>query len=337
MRRIARAWRRLTGGSERRLPDGARRTLLAVSGGADSLAMLLALASASGGGSGGGRSGGGDRGGGIGGVAHVVHDLRPASEAEADRDEVGALATDLGLPFYEGVARVDPSDNAERSAREARYRVLEALAARAGCRFVATAHHADDQLESMVMGLIRGAGPEGLRGIAPSRPLSDTVTLIRPCLGITSAEARAICRDAGLTWREDATNDDTTRLRAALRHGPLAALTELRPGSARAAARAAGLLRDTAGLIRDHAETVFGDRTCWSRAKLRAQRGVVLGAGLRRAALRLTGGRHADALTSKTLDPAIRAIRDASTEPRRFDWPGGLTLRVTAREVSLTR
>jgi hypothetical protein len=244
----------------------------------------------------------------------------------------------------------DAADNAERSARDARYGALGAMAFEAGASFVATGHHADDQLESVVMGLIRGAGADGLRGIAPSRPLLggtglqtgasaslSTITLIRPCLTITHADAERLCRDAGVASRIDATNADTTRLRAALRHGPLRDLAAIRPRAALRAAASAELLRDAAGLVQDRAREVFGPELTWPRDRLRAERAIVIGAGLRRAALRLTGGAHGDALTSKALGPAVGAIRDDSTEARAFDWAGGLRLTVGARRVGLER
>ena len=333
VRRIAREWRRLTARrSLRRTPDADRRTLLGVSGGADSTAMLLALVAAA-----------GRRSDAIAGVAHVLHDLRPPDEARADRDAVRALAGALSLPYHEQrITTADCPDNPEATARRARYRALAHLAAEAGCPFVATAHHADDQLESILMALLRGAGPDGLRGIAPRRRIQSAgletgVTLIRPCLGITHEEAVDLCRRSGVVWREDGTNADTTRLRAALRHGPLADIALLRPGAPRRAARTARLMRDAAGLVHDRARDVFADDLTWHRDALRRERAIVLGAGLRAAALRLTEGRHADELTGRTVDPAIRAIRDDSTEPRRFNWPGAITLTVTAFSVSIVK
>ncbi|MBL8745089.1 MAG: tRNA lysidine(34) synthetase TilS, partial [Phycisphaerae bacterium] len=192
-RRVALQWRRLIG-------SGGSRTLIACSGGADSTALLLALALAS-------RELV---------VGHVLHDLRARADAEADRDFVRVLADRLGLPFVEAEVRVAACPgNAESNARRERYRSLARLASAHNCLFVATAHHADDQFETMLMALTRGCGPGGLRGIAPSRvlPESETdrvVTLIRPMLHVTRAEARAACASAGIAWREDRTNTDTS-------------------------------------------------------------------------------------------------------------------------------
>lgn len=299
-------------------------TLIACSGGADSSALLLALALAT-------RRVV---------VAHIVHDLRPRSEALADRDAARLLADQLNLPFVEAEVRiVDAPGNKEANARRERYKALAELARSNGCVFVATAHHADDQLETLLMALLRGCGPRGLRGIAPKRRLDassqQAVTLIRPMLGVTRAEARAVCTAAGVAWREDATNADTTRLRAAIRASVLPILTRLRPESPRCAARTAELLRGALPIVEERIESVFGGANVWPRGALRAESAFVIGAGLRRAASRLLEGRHMDRLSSRLVAEAVRAIRDESTEPRTFHWAGGITFRVTARAVEL--
>ncbi|HBS28706.1 MAG TPA: tRNA lysidine(34) synthetase TilS [Phycisphaerales bacterium] len=313
-RRIAERWRRLT--------LGGGPTLVACSGGADSSALALALGAFARGVS----------------LVHVVHDLRPEPEALADRDAARALAHRLGMHFAERrvCVRGDPG-NAEANARRARYEALADAAREVGARFVATGHHADDQLETVLMALIRGSGPRGLRGIAPRRALAAGVTLVRPMLWTTRSEAEAICTRAGVPWVTDRTNLETDRLRAALRAGPLREIVRLRPGAALAASRAADLQRDAARMIDDAARELFGEGSDWPRATLRRQPAVVLGAGLRRAARRLLESRGADRLSRAVVDPVVRAVRDGSTEPRCFDWPGGVRVEVTAHGVRMRR
>ena len=196
VREITRSWRRLTN-------DGAP-TLVACSGGADSVALALALWSA----------------GAPITLGHVVHDLRPETEAHADRDLARALADRLGCSFLESSIQVTGVGNDEGVARTRRYRALVSMAQEASLRYVASAHHADDQLESMLMAIARGAGLEGLSGVATSRTLDDGVTLIRPMLTVTRIDAEAICLAAGASWAHDVTNDDTDRFRNAVRDGP---------------------------------------------------------------------------------------------------------------------
>ncbi len=307
------SWRRLTGGGA--------PTLVACSGGADSSALALALAS-----------------GGAGSctIAHIVHDLRPRAEAEADRDSARDLAARLAWDFREAEIRIGPG-NPESQARSQRYAALQSLAEERAIGFVATAHHADDQLETLVMALLRGTGPAGLRGAARSRPLGDRVRLIRPMLGCTRSEAEALCALAGHEWREDDTNRDTSRLRAALRHGPLAEIRALRPEGARRAARTARLMRDAHAMVGSIVERLDPGADEWPRDALRDQPELVLGELLREGARRRLDGARADRLTGALVDQAAHAIRSDSTDSKRFDWPGGLTLEVHARHVRFAR
>lgn len=178
-------------------------------------------------------------------VAHVQHHLRPPEAAEADAAFVDRLARDLGLPYERRDVRPgDLKGNVEANAREARYAALVEIAREAGAGFVATAHHADDQLETVLMALLRGTTAKGLRGIARTRPLSDGVALIRPLLDATHDEALALLKDMGQDWREDATNQDPSRTRARLRQEVLPVLRSLRPSVARKAVELGDALRE---------------------------------------------------------------------------------------------
>ena len=296
------------------------RAVVACSGGADSCALAIALARYP-----------------I-VIAHLVHDMRPEAEALADRDVAKQLSTELGVPFVESRVRIGTKGNAEASARRLRYTALARIAGDADCKFIATAHHADDQLETMVMALVRGTGIRGLRGIAESRPGPGGPTIIRPMVGVTHAEAEALCRSAGVVWAEDRTNADTSRFRAALRHGPLAEITRLRPAGALHAARTAGMVRDLAALLESAIDAVpaISDHR-WSRAALREPPAIVIGGLLRRAYLQLTDGAGADALSARMVDAAVRVVRGPGTDPKVVQWPRGVRVRVTAGAVWMER
>lgn len=302
-------------------PARAGLTVVACSGGADSTALALALRTAS------------DRL--I--IAHVLHGMRSSEEEEGDRDSARAVAERLGLAFAETRVRADEGENIEASLRRKRYAALRGIATDAGASLVASGHHADDQWETLIMALVRGAGVRGLAGAAPRRRLSAGVWLVRPMLGVTREESCAICGREGVAWREDSTNSDVARARAALRHGPLRALAEVRPNAAKRASRSARLVRDAAGLIEDRARAVFGDSFVWDRAALRSERAIVVGAGLRRAAVRLNRGRGADRLGERTVSPVVRAVRDDRAEPRRFVWMGAVRVVVSAKRVEMSR
>lgn len=325
---ILQEWRRLTS------PRGARRagpgapTLVACSGGTDSAALVLALAAA---------GGAGDR---I-TVAHIVHDLREPALALADRDAVRALAAALRLEFVEASVSVlggnGAGGNAEARARRERYRVLVELAHTRGASFIATAHHADDQLESVLMALVRGSGPRGLAGVAPSRSLvvktdgdrpAVRARVIRPMLVVTRADAEAICRAAGYEPRIDHTNADTSRLRNALRSHVTPALRALRPAAAHKSVQAGALLTDAASLIRARARRVLRAATSGetggitlARARLAGLPDAVLGEALRLACARCSSV-GADRRSSRSIGAIMRAVRDDDGSNRRFTFGG---------------
>ncbi|GAB4546153.1 MAG: hypothetical protein Tsb0013_04720 [Phycisphaerales bacterium] len=292
-------------------------TLVACSGGADSLALLLALASA---------EPESIR------VAHVLHDMRPREDTFRDAEHVRSIAQALSLPF---VQREVTGADTEARARRLRYDALGDLARDHGCPFVATGHHADDQLETFIMRAIRGASPAGLRGIAEQRRLTPGVRLVRPMLTVTHDDCAACCEQAGVAWREDPTNTDTSRTRAALRARVLPALRTIRPDAAKRVSDAARLQRDAYQLVRQQSEMFRRDDRCWTRDELRSTRNVVIAQRLREDAITL--GAPPDRLTQRHLTPVLRAIRDSVTDPRTFEWGGGVRVRVTAHEVSLFR
>lgn len=186
-------------------PLGARRLALAVSGGADSMAML-ALAHAAFPGQ----------------VATVTvdHRLREASAGEAAM--VARWCAEHGVPHATLVVAKPraPGDNLHDWARRQRYHLLERWAGEAGAVLLATAHHADDQAETLLMRAARGSGVAGLAGIRARVELGEGLTLIRPLLGWRRPELRALAKDAGIPFVDDPSNADSrfdrTQFRALL-------------------------------------------------------------------------------------------------------------------------
>lgn len=311
---VLRGWRRLTGGA--RAGDELRRTLVACSGGADSTGLALALRAA----------------GGLAGLAHVVHDLRPGEEALADRDWVRGLAAELGTDFYERRVRVmGMAGNVEALARRARYAALAEMAGEAACRWVATGHQADDQFETILMRLARGAGPRGLGGIPGKRGLRGGVTVIRPCLAVRRAGLAGLCGRAGVEPREDATNADRAFARNAVRAVAAPELERLYPGAVERADELARRMRQMAAAIGAAAATLEADGAP-DRAVLAAAPRAVAHAVLRRAAVRAGAGE--DRLGWRTGDAIVTAIRDGRGGERRFAW-GGAAVVVAASVVRI--
>jgi tRNA(Ile)-lysidine synthase len=173
-------------------------------------------------------------------AVHVHHGLREQADAEAAFTR--ALCAELGIPLHlerVAVRGTPPWDGLEAEARRARYAAFREVARRVGAERVATAHTADDQAETVLMRLLEGAGPRGLAGIAPVRGV-----YIRPFLGARRADIEAHLRARGLAWVEDASNRDHRFLRNRIRHDVLPFLAEtVEPGIVRHLARSAALVR----------------------------------------------------------------------------------------------
>lgn len=190
---------------------GARRVLLAVSGGADSVAMLRALEALR-------RAGRLEAGLAVG---HVNHHLR-GEASDGDEQFVLELAGQLGLAFYSASADVrgyakEHKLSIETAGRLLRRRELIDMARHAECQAVATAHHLDDQAETLVFRLRRGTSFRGLAGIRPTTELEE-MQFVRPLLGVRRGEVLAYLRQSGTRWREDHTNADTEMMRNRIRH-----------------------------------------------------------------------------------------------------------------------
>lgn len=242
VRNLITEWRRLG------LPFEGETLLVAVSGGADSVSLLLALNDlktreklnvrliA----------------------AHFDHKLR-GPEGERDRDFVRQLAEDLGVELALGEAEKTEKGNLEQNARNARYEFLAETAVRIGARYVLTGHTLNDQAETFLINLIRGSGPRGLAGMRPVRVLRDDrpeLMLVRPLL--TWAKRRDTenyCRFRGVEFRYDSMNEDLAFTRVRIRKLLLPMLEEFNP-------KIVETLANTASLM-DHAAAAAGivDRT----------------------------------------------------------------------------
>ena len=182
-----------------------RRIGLAVSGGADSVALLALMADL--------RASHGFEA----VVLHVDHGLRPDSPDDARFVE--SLAERYGMPFHAMRTRVRRrrGESLEMAARRVRLAFFARMTASLGLDAIATGHHADDVAETFIMRLARGAGPDGLAGLKPVSHV-DGVTFIRPLLNVRDADLRRFLEERGIAWREDSTNADTSIPRNNVRH-----------------------------------------------------------------------------------------------------------------------
>ncbi len=157
-------------------------------------------------------------------VVHVNFGLRGA-DSDGDEAFVRNLCTDREYPVV--VKRVDlqslfeaDGHSLQELAREVRYREFDRVASSSGVNLIATAHHREDQAETVLMNLMRGAGPDGISGIPAVRPIqrgSDT-KVVRPLLTCSRASILEYAQSRGLTWRDDASNQDLRYRRNQVRH-----------------------------------------------------------------------------------------------------------------------
>ena len=336
-------------------PTGADacRLVVAVSGGADSVALLRALSKLSrtrvwhleli--------------------VAHVHHHLRDA--AKADADFVEALADRLNLPYHRrDLDLTSAQGNLEAQARTQRYRALADVAAQASARYVVTAHHGDDQLETLLMRLLRGGSVRGLSCMAWRRPLpwkneaetgdstsshyrtrsshpSCLLWLIRPMLSVNRAEVIQYLKDIDQPWREDHTNADLSRLRARLRHDVLPIFHDLSARVDRRAVELADHFRQLHRLVEqqiDQAQAGMvrgADPLTITRDDARLLDAVVLSGLLRR--LLIQAGVGGDQLSRHGLKPIIRAVHDQQGGERRFSLSNEVQVLVNRESVRIER
>lgn len=190
--------------------DKAARVLVAVSGGPDSMAMLDVLATLA------PRLD-------FAVVAHGVdHGLR--AEAAAELDVAERFAGSLGVPFARTRVALRPGGNLQARAREARYRALEAAMQSAQCTYLATAHHADDRAETVLLRLLRGAGASGLGVLAP---ISER--RIRPLVRARRRDVLTHVERHGIPFSSDPSNESPRFLRVRVRRELMPLLEALSP------------------------------------------------------------------------------------------------------------
>ncbi|MBI4786133.1 MAG: tRNA lysidine(34) synthetase TilS [Chloroflexi bacterium] len=257
-------------------------------------------------------------------VAHLNHQLRGA-ESDADAEFVANLAREWKLP-----ATVEARDVAafarekrlslEEAARHTRYAFLAEVARRVGARVIAVAHNADDQVETVLMHLLRGAGLAGLRGmlyefvirnsefvidnaITEKGITNDELRIARPLLDVTRSEIESYCKQNGLTPRFDRSNLDTTFFRNRLRHEVLPYLETLNPNLREVLRRTARVLADDYDFLLAQTREAYGQFA-------REDEGAIT------FALARWRGLH-PALQRGTLRLAVQQLRN---ELRDVDW-----------------
>ena len=234
--------------------------LVAVSGGADSVALLRGLAELKT--SGCGRLV----------AAHYNHCLR-GDASDADQAFVADLCAKLNVPLVIGRAEAplhSAGDGIEAAARAARYAFLSQAADRWGARYIVTAHTADDQVETILLRILRGTGIGGLAGIPRVRSTAGSATVLRPLLQVRRSQLLAYLNELGQPFCEDASNRDPGFARNKLRHLllPLVA-REFNPRVDEALLRLGQLAGEAQGLIDQRLEPLWQHVNVESPAEVR--------------------------------------------------------------------
>jgi tRNA(Ile)-lysidine synthase len=319
-----------------------QRLAVAVSGGADSVALLRRLLEE--------RQALGI----VLSVAHVHHGIRGAA-ADEDAAFVASLAATHGLPFH--LHRVDAPaaaatlhETLEEAARNLRYAFFRELIAGGHADAVATAHTLDDQAETVLHKLLRGAWTEGMSGIHPVLPV-ESGSILRPFLENSRATIEAWLLALQQPWREDSSNQDMAHTRNRIRRQLLPLLRTFNPQIAAQLARLASISADEEAywqaelsrllppLLLPGRPTRGGGRSASThpeeetvaieQARLRELQPAVARRVVRGAALRL-GARL-------NFEQTEQLLAMGESRPGKFDLPGGITVERSLREIRLSR
>jgi tRNA(Ile)-lysidine synthase len=316
------------------------RLAVGVSGGADSVALLRALA---------------ERSAELGLVlhaAHFHHGLR-GTEADGDLEFARALAAELKLPFHE--ARVETAAEAakhgesiEEAARRLRYQWFRKLLSEVPLDAIATAHTRDDQAETVLAKFLRGAWTEGLSGIYPEIE-SPEGRILRPLLGATRGEVEAYLRALGQGWREDSSNGDPAYTRNRIRHELLPLLEGWNPRLREHLAQMAELARDEDAwwqgeMARLAPQLLFLGRPVRSGGRAHAEGDGLAMDVTRLAALAPAAQRRLLRFAAEQLvagpdfgaTEMLRALALTGRAGQRLELAQGLRAERTARELRLT-
>ncbi len=303
-------------------------TLVGVSGGADSLCLWRVLMEA----------------GFQTAAVHVCHGLRPEAEAEAQR--VADWGRQWGVRVIVEDADVRGTAvcehlSVEEAARKLRYQALFRQAQRLGAQAVAVGHTADDQVETVLMHLLRGAGMAGLRGMPArmtAREWGSDLPLVRPLLGVWRNETEAWCRERGLEPVQDASNADTTYFRNRLRLELLPVLAEYNPQIKERLWRTAAVLAADYALVEERVQRAWDDcliqaEPGWVRLRADGLREAPL--GVQRGMIRRAVGWLRPGLRDFDFLQVEQAVGLLQQEkgPGGLELMGGLEMRLRYGEV----
>lgn len=290
-------------------------------------------------------------------VVHVLHDMRPLSETQPEAALVKSYCEKHDIPFFQKYAKLKDSliSQTEDNYRRFRHQAFNTVCSQENIEYVATGHHADDQLETILMKLCRGSGLRGLSGIAESKPTGVGYTLVRPLLDITKKDIYNICSDNDVPYMEDSSNVNTDYTRNFLRSEILPVLQRLFPGCSTRANETARIISDAQDLVDKSVKQLTVYETDYSKDfnsngnpessssisikidALSISNDVIIYEWLRKSFYKvasLSGTPSLfDGLNKDMIDRVIAAIKNK--ECRRFDWPCNVKVYINKSQVRL--
>ena len=292
--------------------DGVDRIGIAFSGGADSTALLLAAVS----------RWGEQRC----CALHVDHGLQAGAAAFARHCRAFCDTRKIAYAEIRAQVPIAAGQSVEEQAREARYAALADLAHGAGCRIVLLAQHGDDQAESLLLALLRGAGPRGLAAM-PERLQRSGAPFARPLLDCAAAELRDWLDAHGIGYVDDPMNRDPAFRRSRIRHELLPVIARIEPSYRRTFARSAALCAAADAELQQRARDDLGHCAVPGGLRLDALRS--LGAARRGEVLRLWLREQGLRLDRARTDELVKQVARTATGAARLEMqlPGGCVVR----------
>lgn len=293
------------------------RVLCALSGGADSVALLVILKELS------------NKLGISLCAAHLNHGIRGK---EADRDEkfCEKLCMELGIPFVSEKADVPAEckksgEGLEECARRIRYAFLRKAEAELGCNKIATAHHADDNIETVLMHMIRGCSLRGLTGIEPV-----SYDLIRPLLSVRKHELVSFLLEKGIDYVFDSTNNDLDSTRNLIRHKILPVIYEINPSADKSFNRMTESLSDISEHLRTQTSLLPSNL---SRERMAELDGAILSMYIVRRYGEVFANTDIPQISSDSVKLIANAVR-MEKGTVKYDIPGDVTVYISDAGIS---
>ena len=312
------------------------RTLVAVSGGPDSVALLrLMIANAD----------SEAKSNLI--VAHINHGTR-AQQSDADAEFVEALAKKHQLEFCldsispQPTAAEPHATRSEESLRNARYERLVAMAGRLGCRYLVTGHHHDDQIETVLFRIFRGTGIAGLQGIPKQRVVNEALTIIRPLLDIRSSTLKEYLRSIEQDFRVDPTNAENSYTRNFLRNEILPSLEQRFGDVAAAVARLSQHAQQTEAFLESSVEPLLAAITLHTDNEVHLDRRQLIDQPdvlVQKLLLKIWADQQwpLQSMSAQWWQRLTQAIKQQQPQTQTLNVPGSICFSIEKHQVTLTR